>query len=160
VARALPRNIRLRLADAGSHYRALSLALDEISAADYERALRTREAAALTRYAYPIERPFEILDNYLIELARLGLDVAGKDSTGSAGAVLKRLRAEDVISESRRRTLSDVNDRRNELQHEYPDARATLVYQAARALVDELPGFFRDYASWLRRLGFGEQQPD
>ena len=158
MARKLPRDIRLRLADAGSHYRALGLALDEISAADYEQALRTRDAAALTRHAYPIERSFEILDNYVIELARLGLDAAGKDSTGSAPAVLQRLRAESVISEARRGKLSDVNDRRNELQHEYPDARAALVYEAAQVLAAELPGFFRDYAAWLRKLGFGERQ--
>ena len=158
MARKLPRDIRLRLADAGSHYRALGLALDEISAADYEHALRTRDAAALTRHAYPIGRSFEILDNYVIELARLGLDAAGKDSTGSAPAVLQRLRAESVISEARRGKLSDVNDRRKELQHEYPDARAALVYEAAQVLAAELPGFFRDYAAWLRKLGFGERQ--
>ena len=93
MARTLPREIRVRLADARSHYRALVLALDQISAAEYEDALKTREAEALTGYAYPLERPFEILDNYVVELARAGLEVAGKDSTGTASAVLTRLHA-------------------------------------------------------------------
>lgn len=157
MARSLPRDIRVRLADAHSHYRALVLALDQIARADYESALRTREAGALTRNAYPLERPFEILDNYVIELARLGLDLAGRDSTGSALSILRRLSAEDVISETRREKLADVHDRRNELQHEYPDARAAEIYDAARVLVAELPGFFRDYAAWMRGLGFGER---
>jgi hypothetical protein len=30
------------------------------------------------------------------------------------------------------------------------------VYEAARVLADELPGYFRDYAKWMRALGFGE----
>jgi uncharacterized protein YutE (UPF0331/DUF86 family) len=154
----LPRDIRVRLADARSHYRALVFALEQISAADYERALRTREAEALTQHAYPLERPFEILDNYVAELARAGLDLAGKDSTGAASAILERLQGEGVISDARRTKLRDVHDRRNELQHEYPDARAALVYEAATTLVAELPGFFRDYGAWMRALGFGEQR--
>lgn len=158
VTRRLPREIRVRLADAGSHYRALALALERISSTEYEQALATREAEALTSHAYPIERPFEILDNYVGELARLGLDAAGKDSTGTAPTILKRLHAEGVISEARRKKLRDVHDRRNELQHEYPDARAALVYEDAQTLVAELPGFFRDYAKWMRELGFGEHQ--
>ena len=140
--------MRTRLADTRSHYRALVLALERISAADYEQALATRDADALTQHAYPLERPFEILDNYIVELARLGLDAAGADSTGTAPAILKRLHAEGVISESRRKKLTDVHHRRNELQHE--DAGAALVYEAARLLADELPGFFRDYAKWMR----------
>lgn len=146
----------MRLADARSHYRALVLALERTSAADYEQALKTREAEALMQHAYPLERPFEILDNYIVELARAGLDLAGKDSTGTALSVFKRLRSEGVISEARQKKLRDVNDRRNEVQHEYPDARAALVYEAATVLVAELPGFFRDYGAWMRGLGFGE----
>jgi hypothetical protein len=30
------------------------------------------------------------------------------------------------------------------------------VYDQARVLAEELPGFFRDYAKWMRALGFGE----
>jgi len=153
----LPREIRVRLADARSHYRALVLALEQISAADYEHALRTRDAEALTRHAYPLERPFEILDNYVVELVRAGLDLAGMDSTGSAPVIVNRLRAAGIISDARRRKLRDAHDRRNELQHEYPDARAALVYEAATVLIAELPGFFRDYSAWMRDLGFGEQ---
>jgi hypothetical protein len=154
----LPRKIRVRLADARSHYRALVLALEQISAADYEQALRTREAEALTKHAYPLERPFEILDNYVVELVRAGLDVAAMDSTGSASVILTRLRAAGVISDARRTKLRAVHDRRNELQREDPHARAALVYNAATVLVAELPGFFRDYGAWMRDLGFGEQR--
>jgi uncharacterized protein YutE (UPF0331/DUF86 family) len=152
----LPRAVRTRLADLEGHYRALALALDQISPTDYEEALTLREAERLVNHAYPIERPFEILTNYVVELARHGLDLAGKDSTGNATAVLDRLRAQGVISETGRAKLADVQQRRNELQHEYPDARAAQTYAAASALVAELPTFLRDYAAWLRSLGFGE----
>ncbi len=158
MARTLPPEIRVRLADARSHYRALVLALERTSAVDYAQALKTREAEALTQHAYPLERPFEILDNYVVELARTGLELAGEDNTGTASAVLTRLQSAGVISEARRKKLRDVNDRRNELQHEYPDARAALVYEAATLLVAELPGFFRDYGAWMRELGFGERK--
>ncbi len=100
MARKLPSEIRVRLADARSHYRALVFALGRSSVDDYAQALKTREAEALTQHAYPLERPFEILDNYVVELARAGLELAGKDSTGTASAVLTRLHAEGVISEA------------------------------------------------------------
>ena len=156
--RPLPRKIRVRLADTRSHYQALALALERISGEDYGQALATRDAERLAVHAYPIERPLEILTNYVIELARMGLELAGKDSTGTAPVILERLRAEGVIGEQRRATLKSIHDQRNELQHEYPDARAALVYDAAVGLVDELPGFFRDYAAWMRHLGFAKQQ--
>lgn len=154
----LPRQVRVRLVDARSHFHALALALERTSREEYGRALATRDAEGLATHAYPVERPFEILTNYMIELARMGLDLAGKDSTGAAPAILDRLRAERVITERRRRTLKHVHEQRNELQHEYPDARAGLVYDAAVALVSELPGFFRDYGAWMRALGFARQR--
>ena len=155
--RSLPREIRLRLTDTRSHYRALAFALEQVSVEDYELALRDRTAEALTKYVYPIERPFEILSNYVIELTRMGLELANRDSTGAGPAMLERLRVEGVISEQRRAKLKYIHDQRNELQHEYPDARGALVYDAAKVQVAELPGFFRDYAAWMRRLGFGRR---
>ena len=50
---------------------------------------------------------------------------------------------------------ADLDGSRPVQQHEYPDARAALVYDAAKVQVAELPGFFRDYAAWMRKLGFG-----
>jgi uncharacterized protein YutE (UPF0331/DUF86 family) len=154
----LPRAVRVRLADLESHYRALALALEQTSPTAYQEALTVREAERLVQHVYPIERPFEILSNYLVELARHGLDLAGKDSTGTASAVLDQLRAQGVISETRRAKLADVQHRRNELQHEYPDVRAAQTYDAASMVVAELPGFLRDYSAWLRSLGFGEER--
>ena len=42
---------------------------------------------------------------------------------------------------------------RNEMQHAYPDVAAASTYEAARALLEELGGFFSDCATWMRRLG-------
>ena len=133
------------------------LALERISLDDYGQALRRRDAEGLTTAAYPVERPFEIIDNYAIELSRLGLELAGLDSGGSGPAILARLRIAGVISAARCERLTRIHAQRNELQHEYPDARAALVYEAAQLQVAEMPGFFRDYAAWMRKLGFGFQ---
>lgn len=103
---------------------------------------------------YPLERAFEIVDNYVVELAALGLAECGIESL-DAPRNLARLRKEGAIGGMRCRNLARIHRVRNELAHEYPDVRAQAVYEAAQLLAGELPGFFRDYAAWMRRLGFG-----
>lgn len=60
-----------------------------------------------------------------------------------------------MIGAERRRKLRAALDARNDLQHEYPDVRASGMHQAAEDLVAELPGYLADFVAWLRRLGFG-----
>jgi predicted nucleotidyltransferase len=74
---------------------------------------------------------------------------------GSSTKVLEQLEAEGVISKSRRERLAAIYRVRNEMQHAYPDVAIHATYEAARSLLDELGGFFNDYARWLRELGYG-----
>lgn len=113
--------------------------------------------------AYAVERPFELLDNYVIELAGAGLVEAGVYEPGSAPssgiAILRDLRDAGVISAERCTRLERIHRVRSELQHAYPGIRAHSVHEAAHLLVAELPGFVRDYQGWLRTLGFGKSEP-
>ncbi|MGH3093903.1 MAG: HepT-like ribonuclease domain-containing protein, partial [Gaiellaceae bacterium] len=85
----------------------------------------------------------------------LGLDEAGF-APGDRPANLRLLVREKVISAARARKWRGILEARNELQHAYPDVRAAGVYEAASALVDDLPAYLRDYVAWMRRLGFGQ----
>jgi hypothetical protein len=80
-----PRAIRTRLADVPRHYRALGYSLEMFATEEeYVAAATSTEPRELAR-AYAIERPFELLENYVIELAHRGLietgAIAGADST-------------------------------------------------------------------------------
>jgi len=157
AGRPLPREIATRLADLRRHYEALQHALDGVDAAAFAAAARARDPGELGR-AYVIERPFELLANYVVELAREGLEAAGLLERGAAvgGAECLRALAEHRgVSAARAGRLLIVHRARNDLQHEYPGARSQATWEAARLLADELPGFLRDYARWLRSLGFG-----
>jgi hypothetical protein len=153
-ARRLPRKIKVRLADVRRHYEALALALERTSLDDFASASDLADPELLVRSVYPIERGFEILSNYVAELNELALEEAGNEP-GDRPTNLRLLERNGVISSGRRRRLRAALDARNELQQEYPDVRAAGVYQDARGLVEELPGYLGDYVAWLRRLGFG-----
>ena len=153
--RQLPRPIRARLQDIGRHYRALRANLDSISLEDYSRASVSSDERQLSRLVYPIERPFEIVDNYVVELAELALEELAL-GTGDARWNLRRLEEEGAISGERRRRLTEVHRIRNDAQHGYADVPARLLYEAAQQLVAEVPGLLRDYARWLRKHGYGK----
>lgn len=150
----LPREIKVRLADMPRHYEALALQLERTPRKEFEQAARAADAEGLARSVYPIERAFEILTNYVAELAELGLREAGI-VPADRPTNLRLLCREGVFSSERGRRLRGILGARNDLQHEYPDVRAAGIYEEAASLVQELPGFLRDYVAWMRKLGFG-----
>ena len=150
----LPRPIKVRLADIRRHYSALVHLLEQTTRDQFVQAARLSDPVEITTHVYPLERAFEILCNYVAELNELGLEEAGS-SPGDRPANLRLLVRWKVISSARAQRWRGILGARNELQHEYPDARATGIYDAAAALRDDLPGYLHDYVEWLRRLGFG-----
>jgi uncharacterized protein with HEPN domain len=40
---------------------------------------------------------------------------------------------------------------RNELQHEYPDVRASSIHEGVKVLLAELGPFMQSYRAWLKR---------
>lgn len=79
-------------------------------------AAREGSPDALVTHVYPLERAFEILVNFVVELAELGLQVAGIVPDASGAKVLEQLEKERVISKSRRARLAAIYRARNEMQ--------------------------------------------
>jgi uncharacterized protein YutE (UPF0331/DUF86 family) len=155
VAQPLPAPIATRLAETRKHALALKAVLERTTGSNYAAAAAEGSIDALVGTVYPLERAFEILTNFVVELAERGLPLAGETPAPSKVKVLSQLEAAGVISSARRDALDAVYRVRNDMQHMYPDVRAHAVYEAAETLLVELPRFFADYARWLRGLGYG-----
>ena len=145
----------MRLADVRRHYEALGLVLERTSGQQFVRASRGADPEQLRSDVYPLERSFEILCNYVAELNELGLTEAGL-AAGDRPTNLRLLEREKVLGSERTRRWRGILEARNELQHDYPDVRATGIYESATELASDLPAYLRDYVAWMRRLGFGE----
>lgn len=157
----LPSRIVERLRDLRRHLLALEYALESFGEFNAEEsfvaAARSSDPAELTR-ALAVERAFEILVNYVSELAVEGLKLSGDRRAHEApDAVrdIRRLQASGVLPNRLGERLVDHIRSRNRLQHEYPELQAREIYAAARATLGDLPAFARGYARWLRELGYG-----
>lgn len=157
-----PRPIRTRLADVPRHYKALGYALEQFESEDvYVAAATSTDPKELAR-VYAVERPFELLENYVIELAHRGLIEAGVitavDST-TGREDLRSLAASGVITKTLRDRLLELHELRNQLVHEYPDVKAHRLYAAATGLLPLVRDFIARYLSWLAALGFDVPKP-
>lgn len=150
----LPRSIASRIIALPPHVRALRENLEAITLDDYRAAVSSKTTAGLNASVYPLERPFEIVDNILLELAEEGLAAAEKATGPTRPDDLRRLRDLGVVSAARCARLIDCHRARNDAQHEYVDIDPKIVYLAASALPDDALGFLREYVAWLKELGF------
>jgi uncharacterized protein YutE (UPF0331/DUF86 family) len=137
------------------HYEALGYNLERTTREQFVEASRLADPEQLSSQVYPIERAFEILCNYVAELNELGLEEAGL-TPGDRPTNLRLLERERVLGPDRIRRWRGILEARNELQHEYPDIRATGIYQAALDLAGDFPTYIHAYVAWMRRLGFGQ----
>jgi uncharacterized protein YutE (UPF0331/DUF86 family) len=154
MRKPLPRSIARRIVELPSHIRALRENLERITLEEYRRALVSRTTSDLNTSVYPLERPFEIVDNIVLELAEEGLAATEKATGPDRPADLRRLRDLGVITTVRCKRLIDCHRVRNEAQHGYVDIDPKIVYEAAIMLPDEAIDFLRDYVAWLRKRGF------
>ena len=154
MARSLPRAVARRIVGLPPHIRALRENLERISLDDYRRALASRTTDDLNASVYPIERPFEIVDNYVLELAQEGLEAAEKPTGPGRADDLRRLRDLGVISREQCKRLLEINRIRNDARHGYVDIDPRVLYEAASRLPEEAIAFLQDYVGWLRGLGF------
>ena len=156
AARQLPREIRVRLVDVPRHLRALEYALEQFEDEDdFAEAAGSKDPRQLAM-VYAVERPFELLDNYNVELTRLGLVEAGLrqvDDDATAKSNFWLLADGGVIPKTLADRLIDVHELRK-LAHEYPDVRARQVYEAAHALRAAVAPLFDALLKWLAKLGF------
>lgn len=124
---------------------------------DLERLTAAAEGDARSRNTVAaLERDFELLVNWLDELATRGLAEAGRRGMVDkvAGTSFERLNAAGAISARSAERLGTLRGLRDELQHSYvPRATAALLHRGATALLDELDRFIDRYERWAKRVG-------
>lgn len=158
VARRARRHIDKRLAEIPLHLDALREATAEIGeefSVEELRAIYADGGAMELNSALTVERGFEVLHNYIVELVKYGLMLAGLRAEGERPDSPRDLRAArdaEMIPPQRCDRLIRMQRIRNLLQHEYADATPEEVHEAVTLLLAELPGFMDDYARWLEGL--------
>ena len=151
--RRIPTPIAQRLSGIVTNYRTLQLTLDEVSPDRYREGLRSRDPRKLKSDVYPLERAFEVAANYVVELVRLGLRELGI-ATADGPTDLHAFRAAGAISQRLCDQLVQIHRARNDLAHDYPDLRASAIYEASELQIKVIPVFLREYTRWLRAQRF------
>jgi hypothetical protein len=102
-----------------------------------------------------LERDYEVLINWLDELASRGLSEALRLNTidKAPGKPFERLREAGAISERSADTLVGLRNVRDGLQHAYPLERAAMLHDAVVRLLPELDRFVDRYERWLTTVG-------
>jgi uncharacterized protein YutE (UPF0331/DUF86 family) len=97
-----------------------------------------------------VERQYEVLINWLHELAARGLAEAQRLGVvnKSPGHPWERLAALDVISHDSAECLQEAKEMRDALAHAYPPANWKTVHEGVLMLVDELDRYVADFARW------------
>jgi uncharacterized protein YutE (UPF0331/DUF86 family) len=133
---------------------ALALLLGRISFDEYKAGLHSHDPVILADVVYPLERAFEVANNYVIELVELALEELGVTPV-EGPRNLELLTEAGVITTRLAEQLADIHRARNQLSHDLPDLGASILYPACEELVKVLPAFFRAYGAWLRERGYG-----
>jgi uncharacterized protein YutE (UPF0331/DUF86 family) len=99
-----------------------------------------------------VERGVDQLYNYIAELSSFGLELATlrkrRDET-NARRDFDSLRDAGVLTAERVRRLQRLRELRRLLVHEYANATADQVHEAARIVADEFPRFYNAYRDWI-----------
>jgi len=143
----------VRLSGILTDVKVLKLLFDEVSLDAYRDGLKGKDPIALIETVYPLERAFEVGSNYMVELIELGLGelgIASKDGPRDIGAFV----SQKVISASMGEQLVAIHRARNMLTHDYPDLKASVVYDGATVCVNVLPRFVQRYITWLASIGY------
>jgi uncharacterized protein YutE (UPF0331/DUF86 family) len=153
----LSRKIKVRVADMPRHYEALRYAADafgdDFPQEAYEAAARSTDPAQLTQ-VYAVEHGFELLVNSISQLVRETLEQHGlrePDDSQNAPADLRAFCEAGAITKAQRDRMISLCRLRNELQHEYPDVRASSIHEGVKVLLAEIGPFMQSYSAWLKR---------
>jgi uncharacterized protein YutE (UPF0331/DUF86 family) len=153
----LPRKIKVRVADMPRHYETLRYAADafgdDFPLEAYEIAARSPDPAELTK-VYAVDHGFELLVNSIAQLVRETLEQRGfrePDDPQDAPADLRAFRDAGAITKTQCERMIDLCRLRNDLEHEYPDVRASSVHTGVKVLLAEIGPFMKCYGAWLKR---------
>jgi hypothetical protein len=163
-ARALKAKIRDRVSDVRRHLAALRTAMaefgDDFDLHAFTRAFASEDPVELNRVK-AVERGVDQLYNYIAELTTFGLELAQVRRRGdelNARRDLQALARLGVIGRERARRLEQLRELRRLLVHEYANATAEQVHEAALLVANEFAPFYDAYRAWIRR-GFSTQPP-
>ena len=136
------------------------------AAAEQDAALEQAAWAALDQLAvrvadmprhyevYAVEHGFELLVNSISQLVRETLEQHGlrePDDSQNAPADLRAFCEAGAITKAQRDRMISLCRLRNELQHEYPDVRASSIHEGVKVLLAEIGPFMQSYSAWLKR---------
>jgi uncharacterized protein YutE (UPF0331/DUF86 family) len=123
--------------------------LDRLSAAAVSDDASTRNDVAA------LERDYEVLVNWLDELAARGLSEALRLEAieKTTGDAFERLGQAGAISKRSAARLVGLRRIRDDLQHAYPWERTDMLHSAVKTLVHEIDRFVDRYERWLREVG-------
>lgn len=97
------------------------------------------------------------LVNHCTELVRAAVSLAElrpRDRRLDAPGDYRALARDGGISKERAQELIRLNTVRNHLAHIYIDVDAGEAHAAVLKLLEELPGFVKDFTAWLERSGY------
>lgn len=153
-SRGLRDAILRRLEDLPRQYASLETAMasfgDEFDRGAFASAFTSDDLEAYNR-AQAIEQGFTRLQNYVVELAGAGAELAGLRGKARAEARrdLELLRGAGVISASLAERLAGLQRMRNALQHACIDLDPSELHAAVLALHDAIPTFTRALRDWI-----------
>lgn len=150
-------SILRRLEDLPRQYAALENAMASFGD-DFDRdafAVAFESADDLDAYnrVQAIEQGFTRLQNYVVELAAAGAELAGLRGKARAHARrdLELLRDAGMLSGAACERLVQLQAIRNLVQHAYAELDAGQLHEAVQVLDAELPAFARAYRRWIDR---------
>ncbi len=117
---------------------------DQFLAAAYSTDAHERNKVAV------VERQYEVLINWLHELAARGLAEGQRLGVvdKSPGHPWERLAALGIISHDSAEQLQEAKEMRDALAHAYPPANWKTVHEGVLMLVNELDRYVTDFARW------------
>jgi uncharacterized protein YutE (UPF0331/DUF86 family) len=118
--------------------------------AEFIAASQSRDARERNRVAV-VERQYEVLLNWLHELAARGLAEGQRLGVvdKSPGSPWRRLAALGVISHESAERLHESRELRDALAHAYPPANWKTLHEGVLVLVNELDRYLDSFKHWV-----------
>jgi uncharacterized protein YutE (UPF0331/DUF86 family) len=158
-ARILKLKIQDRLTDVSRRLTALRTAMarfgEDFDQDAFINAYNSDDPDALN-LVMAVERGVDHLYNYMADLTAFGLELADRrdrDASLNARRDIDDLRRAKVLSGERTDDLQRLREIRRLLVHEYAQATAVQIHEAARITSRVVPVFFNAYRKWIT-LGF------
>ncbi|WP_445152768.1 hypothetical protein [Baekduia sp. Peel2402] len=155
-ARILKQKIHDRLTDVRRRLTALRTAMarfgEDFDQDAFVNAYNSDDPDALN-LVMAVERGVDQLYNYMADLASFGLELAtlrARDAALNARRDFDHLRRVKVLSGERTADIQRLRELRRLLVHEYAQATAVQVHEAAGITSRVVPIFFNAYRDWIK----------